>query len=740
MTRTRRTTERTIKPSFSFLPYKMKASRGLLFFLFFIIILSAGTHALSFRGPETLNVCQCQTLHYTYSLSADEGGQYAFSAAGGASRWLTLYPKTVIGPGTEDVQAYFDVPCDAAGTYPLSILVGHEGETWRLDETVRVDACDDFTVEARWRGEPCPCSTTEIYVDITNNNPVSRRVTLPKIETPAGPITFAPSTVTIGAGKTETLAGFIDLSCEYAGEMSVPFTIRSGSSEKVYSMNLSVKGCDNLTVTHPPQATVCEGEQTALSVTVKNQESRPLGYRLSTQTPFANVSKEAFALRGGDQREHSLYLTPQRFFGNETVGITVEGPFRDDTYPIPVRVRNCHATDVTFFQAGPYLGANVTNTGRYTETYILSVTPKQDIYTYCEESNMTNMTGTPYCGPVRNITLGGNHTTTLFLANTSIHDGMTLSLQPEGQPVAYRHSTQPSRSWGLIGLYILIAILILLFIIFLVMHRPRKEARPKKRQKKVKGQKSGERVDSTDESLVHEEGNKKRWYGLWLIPLLILIILILLVVCVIPMDLDRYGLSGYFSNLFSPSNETYNETLPVQNYTVNVTDNASWSSNVTPGMPETPFTNDSGNVTANVTESSPYANQSCFITWNNNERLDVNLTQYFEDPDGDALNISISRWPQRINVSIQDGVVTLYPTSFEGRDAFALSADDGFGGTVTTGELVICARDGDMGFVSDVITYVDAYRYYVVLGFVLLVVIIMVTHLLERRRPEKEEE
>ncbi|MFO7710176.1 MAG: hypothetical protein R6V53_00235 [Candidatus Woesearchaeota archaeon] len=119
----------------------------------------------------------------------------------------------------------------------------------------------------------------------------------------------------------------------------------------------------------------------------------------------------------------------------------------------------------------------------------------------------------------------------------------------------------------------------------------------------------------------------------------------------------------------------------------------------------------------------------CAFTWDKGESFQVNLSEHFNDPDGDKLFYRVDGEPVSMNYTLDDSIVTLDPSAnFTGIDYIEFVADDRKGGRVSSGAVKLCVEEPkETGF--SVLSFLDIYKYYILTGFIILIILIILLNM-----------
>ncbi len=119
----------------------------------------------------------------------------------------------------------------------------------------------------------------------------------------------------------------------------------------------------------------------------------------------------------------------------------------------------------------------------------------------------------------------------------------------------------------------------------------------------------------------------------------------------------------------------------------------------------------------------------CAFTWDKGESFQINLSKHFNDPDGDKLFYEVDGEPVSLNYSINESIVTLDPpANFTGVDYIELVAEDRKGGRASSGAVKLCVEEPkEPGF--SVLSFLDIYKYYILTGFIILIILIILLNM-----------
>ena len=117
--------------------------------------------------------------------------------------------------------------------------------------------------------------------------------------------------------------------------------------------------------------------------------------------------------------------------------------------------------------------------------------------------------------------------------------------------------------------------------------------------------------------------------------------------------------------------------------------------------------------------------------WDEDTRLTIDLSAYFKDPDSDPLTYTYTP-VENIIVTISGNIATLTPEKdWNGVRTIIFTADDGKGGKVSSNKVTLTVADvAEPTFWSNILSGVERYAAFIVIGVILLVLLIV---LLEKR-------
>lgn len=183
-----------------------------------------------------------------------------------------------------------------------------------------------------------------------------------------------------------------------------------------------------------------------------------------------------------------------------------------------------------------------------------------------------------------------------------------------------------------------------------------------------------------------------------------------------------------------PLNQVGNITNVSQNITENIT--LTPTATPTPTIPPTPTPTVTPNVTetpvateipVNTTPPFDFTPYSCAFGLEVGSPTQFDLNDYFNDPDNDTLNFSISSSPFLVEAEITDSILELRPPAgFIGVDNITITANDQKGGNSTSGSVTICVGpELQRGYTSWLGTQIKGYMDYIIVGVLILIIIII---------------
>jgi len=199
------------------------------------------------------------------------------------------------------------------------------------------------------------------------------------------------------------------------------------------------------------------------------------------------------------------------------------------------------------------------------------------------------------------------------------------------------------------------------------------------------------------------------------------------------------GYYGYLSTVIPLNVTITNETTTTIIDETTTTTIEATTTNVT--TTTTPFEDPVTTTTIAPTTTTLLEPEQSFIyrSWTKNTKLEVNLDEYFYDPDFDELEYSYRTLEdmQNINVKIKDGIATFIPRrNWYGTETVIFIGDDGKGGVIYSPNMTLVVKDEYVPV--DIWDYIrDSANYIFGAVLVMLLVIIIILGSSRKNRQKK---
>ncbi len=202
-----------------------------------------------------------------------------------------------------------------SGDYTLTIVAKSDQETSSLEHEFSVKECQDYEILAKESSASlCPCESTEIEFEITNNGELDDTYSLSVEGKGSEYIILSENKVSVESGSTETITAFVQDTCNLLEdyEFTVVATPSIGRLTKSATSEFQVTACYDFELkTEEDFKTVCESTEDYFSITINNKGTVSNKYILDITGPsWASLENNNLEVSSNSQASTKIFLNP----------------------------------------------------------------------------------------------------------------------------------------------------------------------------------------------------------------------------------------------------------------------------------------------------------------------------------------------------------------------------------------------------------------------------------------------
>ncbi|UZE94310.1 MAG: hypothetical protein IB618_01930 [Candidatus Pacearchaeota archaeon] len=269
--------------------------------------------------PETLMICACE--EETILLNINNMGNYLENydiiVEGPAADWISLSSESVtLASCTEtDIEVYVLTPCNVAGTYEVNFVVTSESPYAQANKVANIEivSCYDYTLSSEkiyYR----MCEAEELSIPIKIRN-LGTRDNIYRINM-YGPswTTLDQKTLNVAEGEEKTFNIIARPPYMTEGNFSVNIEILTdyGKVLKKYDVSIDVEKCYGVSVTiEEEEDRMCNALSNTYAVIVRNNGKFDNTFDITLEgQEWATISEKHFTLTPGEEKSFILDIHP----------------------------------------------------------------------------------------------------------------------------------------------------------------------------------------------------------------------------------------------------------------------------------------------------------------------------------------------------------------------------------------------------------------------------------------------
>ena len=328
-----------------------KRGLNLIFTAVLVILLSFNANAeLSFSTQETeKSICQSTTDVFTLFIKGT--GNIIIEKEGTASSFSTIIPSSFETAVEKPVFVYITPNSKIQpDSYNLNLKIKDSSSEKIVPLKITVKNCNTFEVSGELSKEVCSCNSQTYEYTIRNTGMYKETYSISVNGNAKSLVELDKKEVTIDPGKSSKIVATVKTACNDKGTKDFTLKIESKANKAVASVDNSIKinSCFDYTATVSKESvSICEHTQQEVSISIDNTADTSNDYTLKVTGPtWANLDKEKLSVNSKNKGIANLILTPD--YGVEgdfdiKLGIESKSGNVNKENIIKVNVRKCNS-------------------------------------------------------------------------------------------------------------------------------------------------------------------------------------------------------------------------------------------------------------------------------------------------------------------------------------------------------------------------------------------------------------
>ncbi len=296
-----------------------KKKIGILFLVVLLILpftYGQEDYSLNYKA-ESDSVCPGSTVLFTIEVTntGSVDSQYSVNMAGDASKWTTTVPTGFsLKPGQKKIVYNYITPKSTSlpGTYNLKVTVNTvTGMIKEVSHGIVIKECHKVNVAVSEKQEVCPGELAKYDFTITNNGEFLETFNLELGGSAVQYVKLSENSVVLDAGKSKTVFAYLE-NLEDIGSKEFTLTAKSKYASASNTAYVNVVPCFQYTIkTEKDYVSLCEHSAEKLAVTIANEGTKDNTYNLGVDGPlWASLEKNTVTLAAGQQESVNILFAP----------------------------------------------------------------------------------------------------------------------------------------------------------------------------------------------------------------------------------------------------------------------------------------------------------------------------------------------------------------------------------------------------------------------------------------------
>lgn len=320
---------------------------AILIILFLALIYNVNAFELT-STELTKEVCPSSTVLFTAGVSGT--GTFNVNYDGSASSFATVVPQGFyLSNGQRTIYIYVTPRLNTAqGNYKLNLVV-NSGEIKTLTYNINVQNCNKVNIEGDISREFCACNSESYEYNIINSGNYDETYKVKVTGNGAQYVTLSEEQFTLKSKNSKKIIAYYDAPCGSYGTYNFNINVESLTSNAAasFASNSKINSCYDFNLV--PEKTfldMCEHTIQKIPITIDNTADAQNEFNLALTGPaWANFEKTSLKLNANSKEDVNLLLNPDyKVEGSYNVNIKVsnkEGKLTKNEL-IKVNVRKCN--------------------------------------------------------------------------------------------------------------------------------------------------------------------------------------------------------------------------------------------------------------------------------------------------------------------------------------------------------------------------------------------------------------
>ena len=320
---------------------------AILIILFLALIYNVNAFELT-SAELTKEVCPSNTALFTAAVSGT--GNFNINYDGSASSFATVVPQGFyLLNGQRTIYIYITPRLNTAqGNYKLNLVV-NSGETKTLTYNINVQNCNKVNIEGDISKEFCACNSESYEYNIINAGNYDETYKVKVTGNGAQYVTLSEEQFALKSKDSKKIIAYYNAPCGSYGTYNFNINVESLTSNAAasFASNSKINSCyDFNLISEKTFLDMCEHTIQKIPVTIDNAADAQNEFNLALTGPaWANFEKTSLKLNANSKEDINLLLNPDyKVEGSYNVNIKIsnkEGKLTKNEL-IKVNVRKCN--------------------------------------------------------------------------------------------------------------------------------------------------------------------------------------------------------------------------------------------------------------------------------------------------------------------------------------------------------------------------------------------------------------
>ena len=332
-----------------------------LILLFAFLMSFYSVYAQDFELTSSSNaatLCTGETALFTVNIKniGSNVGYYTFSVDGLASSWVTSIPLgMILKPGESDNVFIYATPNSFVipSNYGFNLVASSGIETERLAFNVEVKDCHEVQATGVGEKELCSESTETYNVEIKNTGRYDEVYSIAVSGDLKDYVSLSQNSVSINSGESKSIFAIVNYPANLDGSHSFNINInsRTSNAQAIVNFPINILGCYDFSLrTSKDFVNFCENSQEKVTIELKNDGNQANIYNLEVKGPaWANLDHNVITLEKNQLGSADLILNPSYGIKGDfdiVIKTTSDKGKQSLENKIKATVNTCHAVNL----------------------------------------------------------------------------------------------------------------------------------------------------------------------------------------------------------------------------------------------------------------------------------------------------------------------------------------------------------------------------------------------------------